>query len=245
MFLCLWRCRLVSFHICKASRRSSKFCQPVADLHLSSFFLPCPPSTTPHLLSFPFFLFVFFLLGSYRPHVFLAALARTFLSYLPIYRSPKIGRKEAGKAGGGPTCRRIFLLSLLLQHFLLHLSSFLLFAHDFLRVRATRADSFARDGSPLFSEHPTDTSLITSGLDSCGCLRRAPGRDTGTVTSRFWQASREFQTSAVSSSSSHPFRTTLYFAIRQVMLSVINVQTLIERSLNNSAVLDVIRFILQ
>lgn len=45
LFLCLWR--LVSFHICKASRRSSKFCLPVADLHLSSFFLPRPPSTTP------------------------------------------------------------------------------------------------------------------------------------------------------------------------------------------------------
>lgn len=43
----LWRYRLVLFHICKASRRSSKFCLPVADLHLSSFFLPRPPSTTP------------------------------------------------------------------------------------------------------------------------------------------------------------------------------------------------------
>lgn len=53
------RYRLVSFHICKASRRSSKFCPPVADLYLSSFFLPRPPSTNPALLSFPFFLPVF------------------------------------------------------------------------------------------------------------------------------------------------------------------------------------------
>lgn len=151
MFFCLRRCRLVSFHICKASRRSSKFCQPVADLHLSSFFLPCPPSTTPHsCLSRSSSSFFFPPRLSYRPQVFLVAFACSFLSCLPIYRSPKIGRKGAGKIGGGPpTCRRISLLSPLLQHFLLHLPSFLLFAHDFLRVRATRADSFARDGSPL------------------------------------------------------------------------------------------------
>lgn len=113
----------------------------------SSLVLPRLPRT----LVFPVLPLRFFSsLAPYRPQVFLVAFACSFLSCLPIYRSPKIGRKGAGKIGGDPpTCRRIFLLSPLLQHFLLQLSSFLLFAHDFLRVRATRADSFARDGSPL------------------------------------------------------------------------------------------------
>lgn len=185
VFLCVWRCRLVSFHICKASRRSSKFCLPVADLHLSSFFLPRPPSTTPDsCLSRSSF--------SYRAHVFLIALTCTFSSCLPIYGSPKIGRKEAGKIDGSPIC---LLLSPLLRHFLLHLPSFLLFA----RISCVeRAPTASRERVRFFSERPTDTSLITSGLDSCGCLRGAPGRDTRTdVTSRSRQASREFQTSAL------------------------------------------------
>lgn len=93
-----------------------------------------PPSSSidyPALLSFPFFLLIFFLLGSYRTHVFLVALTCTFLSCLPIYGSPKIDRKGAGKilkAEGSPTCLLLFLLSPLLQRSLLYLSSFLLFA---------------------------------------------------------------------------------------------------------------------
>lgn len=63
-------------------------------------------------------------------------------------------------------------------------SSFFLFFARISYVCVQRAPTALRERDHLFSERPTDTSLITSGLDSCGCLKRAPGRDTGTVTPR-------------------------------------------------------------
>lgn len=174
VFFCLWRCRLVSFHICKASRRSSKFCLPVADLHLSSFFLPRPPSTTPRsCLS----------RSSSSSSSSSALIELTSRSLAPSYpafrftRRRKLAEKEQEKSEVvWPLCSSFFSSSALSAASFFHPP----LRADFLRVRATR------EGNRLFSERPTDTSLITSGLDSCGCLRRAPGRDTGTVAPRSW-----------------------------------------------------------
>lgn len=119
VFFCLWRYRLVSFHICKASRRSSKFCLTVADLHLLSFFLPRSPSTTPD--------------SCLSRSSFSTLIGATFSSShllapsCPAFRfmgRRKLAEKEQEKSKGV----RSAVSFPLLQHFLLHLSSFLLTA---------------------------------------------------------------------------------------------------------------------
>lgn len=183
VFFSLRRYRLVSFHICKASRRSSKFClcRSLTSISRPSSFLVLHRLPRA-LLSFPFFLLVFFL-GSYRN----SRLPRRTRSHLLVLPSdlwvaenwPKRSRKNRRKSDLPSS----FLLAPLLRHFLLHLSSFLYFA-QISCVCVQRASTASRERDRLFSERPTDTSLITTGLDSCGCLRRAPGRNTGTVTPR-------------------------------------------------------------
>jgi len=145
-FFCLWRNRLVSFHICKASRRSSKFCLPVADLHFSSFFFP--RSTTPRsCLSRSSFSS-----SSSSAFIELSLPCRTYL-YLLFFLIYSGRRKLAEKEQKiwRKSTWLLFLLTFLFSAFSI-LSLFfsqILLRTDFLDVCATRTDSFAWERSLL------------------------------------------------------------------------------------------------
>lgn len=192
--------RLVSFHICKASRRSSKFRQPVADLCLSPFFLPRPPSTTLRssllrsLLSSSFLRPVQSLIGI----AVLLPCAHLRAFCLPIYEPPKIDRKGAGKIGDQSDLRLWYLLFRFIFSFSSSSYIFSVCACDERRFSLVKERERERDH--LFSECLTATSLITSGLDSCGYGQESPG-ETRDLRRRAWEASLEFQSSAFSWSS--------------------------------------------
>lgn len=148
VFFSLRRYRLVSFHICKASRRSSKFClcRSLTSISRPSSFLVLHRLPRA-LLSFPFFLLVFFL-GSYR-NSRLPRRTRLHLLVLPsdlwvAENWPKRSRKNRRKSDlpsfSSCSSSSAFSASSLLLPLL---------RTDFLRMRATRVDSFAREGSPL------------------------------------------------------------------------------------------------
>lgn len=166
ILFCLWWCCLVSLHICKASRRSSKFCLPVADLHLSSFLFLRLPSTTLRscLLLSPRAL----LSSSRLPRV---APTCIFLFCLPIYESSKIVRKKNRKN------RRVsdLLSSFSFFFFLFIVLCFVFSSSQIFCLRVMRAGHSS--GIVLFSECQMDSFLITAGLNFCGCLGRALGRD--------------------------------------------------------------------
>lgn len=245
VFFCLWRCRLVSFHICKASRRSSKFCLPVADLHLSSFFLPRPP---PRALVFPVLpprlLPPRLLSNSCLPrHIHLHLLVMSSDLCVAENWPKKKSRKSQRESD------LFVLLSSLLQYFLCFIALSSSSSRGFPPLCVQGAPTASREKDRLFSERPTDTSLITSGLDSCGCLRRAPGRDTGTVAPRSWQKHlKNFKSlhSLRRLLDTHSFGIILCFASIISDAKCYKYPDMIEHSLNNSVtILDAIRFMLQ
>lgn len=185
--------RLVSFHICKASRRSSKFRQPVADLCLSPFFLPRPPCAL--LFSVLFFLLLFFVLFSLLSVLRFFFLVPTCARFAFRFMSRrKLTEKEQEKSETSP----IFVFGICY-----FVSSSLSLLRRIFSVCACDERRFSlvkereRERDRLFSECLTATSLITSGLDSCGYGQESPG-ETRDLRRRAWEASLEFQSSAFS-----------------------------------------------
>lgn len=111
MFLGLWRVRPVSLRICKASWRSSKFRLPVADLRLSSFFLPRPPSVIPSS-SLPCCFFFSSFLALIEPCAFLIAhlSARLTSRRLMDHRKSTRSRKDLGGCSIHPSLSSSHLL---------------------------------------------------------------------------------------------------------------------------------------
>lgn len=149
------------------------------------------------LFSVLFFLLLFFVLvQSLIGIAVLLPCAHLRAFCLPIYEPPKIDRKGAGKIGDQSDLRLWYLLF----RFIFSFSSSSYIFCVCVRWASILSCKRKRERDHLFSECLTATSLITSGLDSCGYGQESPG-ETRDLRRRAWEASLEFQSSAFSWSS--------------------------------------------
>lgn len=176
--------RAVWFHFTSAKPRdglASFACRSLTSTFLSfSFVFHRPPCAL-------VFFFLFGLLSNSRlPR-------RTYLHLLvppfDLRESPKIRRKEAGKIEEHSILfSTLFFFLFIIFRFI----SFLLFLTNLLSAMSAGHSSRI----VLFSECPTDSFLITLGLNSCGYLGRALRRDKRVALPHFFQSSssrRSFQ----------------------------------------------------